>query len=287
MSAERRLHFVTLTLALVGCHHTLDLALTLSSSSCTVPVPAGGSILYEVLITGPDGSGASTSCGGCLAVPTTLADENAILAFLRANAPSCSSVAPNSELQVALTAWSIPSCSDARPSARVFCSASPSVPIPDGHADAVLSAVLSCDPTCGANLGSPDMGTCVSGCAVSTCAPCCTVSYSGTADSDQSCPTACSCLLSCSGPDTCHFSCEAGSTCSASADNANAGVVDCKPGANCQLKCGASLGDRCTLNCNGGACLIECSGGNCDLTGCLGMVTTCPGNVRVCGRACP
>jgi hypothetical protein len=95
--------------------------------------------------------------------------------------------------------------------------------------------------------------------------------------------------LSCSGPNNCHFSCAGSSTCSASADNANAGVVDCSAGASCQLKCGNNLSDNCTLNCNGGACLIDCgtSGGNCNLSGCSGGVTNCPGNVKVCGRACP
>jgi hypothetical protein len=291
MCGERRLYLAAIALALVGCgNHSLDLALGLATDTCTVPVPAGGSILYQIAIEGPvDGGGASSLCGGCLAVPNALADSNAILMFLRANAPACANVKPNSSIQIALTAYKVPACTDGQPSTRAFCAQSPSLPIPDGHADAVVSATLTCDPTCGANLTPPGTGQCVSGCAPSACSPCCTDSYSGNGDSNQTCPSGCSCALSCTGPSSCHFSCPTGSTCTASADNANMASVDCSSGATCQLKCGNNVGNSCTLNCNNASCLIDCGMNvdNCTINNCSGAVMNCPGNVKVCGRACP
>jgi hypothetical protein len=289
MCGKRRLRLAALALALVGCgDHRLDLAVTLASDSCTVPVPAHGSILYQLAIEGPVDGGTSTLCGVCLEVPNALPDAPAIVTFLRANAPACANITPNSQLQLRLTAWKVPSCADGQPPTRVFCSQSPSVAVPDGHADAVIPVPLTCDPTCGANLVPAGTGGCVNGCTASACSPCCTDSYSGSADSNQSCPSGCSCALSCSGPNTCHFSCTAGTTCAASANNANDAVVDCASGATCQLKCGNNLGDTCTLNCNNASCLLDCgmNGNSCDLK-CPGTVTSCPGNVKVCGRSCP
>ena len=283
---------LALSLVLVGCgDHHVDLSLALATSSCTVPVPAGGSILYQVGINDAADGGASSLCGGCLAVPAALADANAIVAFLRANAPACTNVRPGSQLRIALTAWKVPGCSDSQSATRVFCSQSQPVVLPNGHADATLSVALSCDPSCGANVTPPGMGTCVSGCLASACSPCCTDSYSGSSDSSQACPAGCSCGLSCTGPNRCHFSCAASTTCTASADNGGDGVLDCVAGASCQLKCGNNLDGNCTLNCNGGTCLVDCgsngNGGTCSLNNCAGTITSCPGNVKVCGRPCP
>jgi hypothetical protein len=288
---SRRMRLAALAWALAGCgNHRLDLGIALATNTCTVPVPAGGSILYQVAIDGPaDGGGSSSLCGGCLAVPNGLADANAIVTFLRANAPSCPNVKPNSQLQVALTAWKVPSCTDGQPSTRAFCAESQPVLVPDGHADATASLMFTCDPSCGSNVAPPDGGACVSGCPAAACSPCCTDSYSGSADSNQSCPSGCSCVLSCSGPSNCHFSCAANATCTASADNADNGMLDCAAGASCQLQCGDNIGNDCRLNCNGGACLVSCgmNANNCQLNGCGGAVTSCPGNVKVCGRSCP
>jgi hypothetical protein len=140
------------SIALIGCgSHNLDLYLALASDSCTLPVPAGGSVLYQMTMSNPinaaDG-GASSSCSACLAVPNALPDSKAILAFLRANVPPCPNVHPNSQIQVALTAWSVPSCPGAQSSTRAFCSQSQSVTLPDGHGDAVVSVVLTCNPSC-------------------------------------------------------------------------------------------------------------------------------------------
>jgi hypothetical protein len=158
-STERIARAVVLALSLAGSascgNHQLSLSMALASDSCTVPVPAGGSILYQVTAadTPGDGGTISTFCGGCLAVPGMLADSNAILDFLRANAPTCSGVKANTSLRVALTAWSVPGCPDGAPTQRVFCSQSPPVTLPDGHSDAVVSVVITCDPTCGGSTG--------------------------------------------------------------------------------------------------------------------------------------
>jgi len=134
-----------------GCGaHQLDLALALASDSCTSGVPASGSILFQVTpgSGGIDGGGARAFCGACLAVPSPLADANAILAFLRANAPACPGIAPGGTLRVALTAYGTPDCTDSTTSPKIFCSTSPEVPLPDGRADAVVSVVLTCDVGC-------------------------------------------------------------------------------------------------------------------------------------------
>jgi hypothetical protein len=144
-----RLLRLGLLLLMAGCaDHTLDLSIALATDSCDIPVPAGGSVLYQVTGGAPADGGASTSfCGGCLPVTAALADANGILDFLRATAPSCQGIKPNTSLRVTLTAYSSPGCND--PTARVFCSASPPVTLPDGHADAVVSVTLTCDPGCG------------------------------------------------------------------------------------------------------------------------------------------
>jgi hypothetical protein len=157
--------------ALVGCgDHRLDLYLALASDSCTVPVPAGGSILYHLSTGAADDGGANSFCDGCMPVPNALPDSNAILTFLRANAPTCPNLQPNSKLQVALTAWSVPSCPNVESSTRAFCSQSQPVTVPDGHGDAVVSVVLTCNSSCssmctpttckalGFNCGSVDNG---------------------------------------------------------------------------------------------------------------------------------
>jgi hypothetical protein len=133
--------------AAAGCaNHELDLSLALATDSCTTPVPAGGSLLYQITGEAGDASTTTSMCGGCLAVPATLADANAILGFLRTNAPTCPGVKPSSSLRVNITGYSAPGCAD--PTTRVFCSQSPTVTLPDGHADAVVQVTLTCDPTC-------------------------------------------------------------------------------------------------------------------------------------------
>ncbi|HEY7955760.1 MAG TPA: hypothetical protein VII38_10730 [Polyangia bacterium] len=148
-SSKLRLALLGCLLALVGCdHHRLDLSLALARDSCTIPVPAGGSILYQVTSgAAPDG-GDRSFCGGCLPVTTALDSTDQILAFLRGSAPACAGVAPDSTLRVALTAFSAASCPDVAGPARLFCSESPPIALPDGRSDAVVSVVLTCDPAC-------------------------------------------------------------------------------------------------------------------------------------------
>jgi len=82
-------------LALAGCGpRALDLTLTVDASGCTLMVPPGGSLSYQVEANGSasvDG-GAGSFCGGCLAVSSAIASSDALVAFLRANAPSCAGV---------------------------------------------------------------------------------------------------------------------------------------------------------------------------------------------------
>jgi hypothetical protein len=66
-------------------------------------------------------------------------------------------------------------------------------------------------------------------------------------------------------------------------------VLDCSPGATCQLKCGNNVGNSCTLHCHSASCLIDCGANaqDCTLDCSGGSVMSCPGDVKVCGRACP
>jgi hypothetical protein len=134
-------------LATLGCEaRRLDLALSLASDSCTQTVPAGGSFLYQMSAEGIDVDGSSLSfCGACLPVDTALTTPDAMVAFLRDSAPSCPGVHPSSTLAVKLTAFDVPMCPPSRP---LFCSESPTVPLPDGTQDAVVPLVLTCDSSC-------------------------------------------------------------------------------------------------------------------------------------------
>lgn len=133
--------------------------------------------------------------------------------------------------------------------------------------------------------------TCSNSCATS-CAPCCKESCTNGNGCTQSCPGGggCNCDFSCSGTNSCSVSCAGGSTCVALADNADDGTLSCSGNATCWLKCGSNLSNSCTLNCMGNAsCRIDCgtSVGSCNLNNCSNGPTSCPNNVKVCGRACP
>jgi hypothetical protein len=84
-------------------------------------------------------------CGACLPVAADLTTPAALLDFLRANAPRCAGVRPGSTLAVSVTAYSAPMCST--PS-RIFCSQSPTAPLPDGTEDAEISFTLTCNRAC-------------------------------------------------------------------------------------------------------------------------------------------
>ena len=136
-------------LVLSGCGpRALDVALTIDASGCALAVPAGGSVLYQVEANGAgsvDG-GAGSFCGGCLAVDSALSGGDALIAFLRAHAPSCGGVHPGTTLAVRVTGWSAGGCPAAN--AEAFCADAPSVLVPDGTRDATLTLNLVCKPQC-------------------------------------------------------------------------------------------------------------------------------------------
>jgi hypothetical protein len=128
-----------------GCTtRRLDVLLSLAADSCTIEVPSGGSLFYQV--TSAEVDGGTGVCGACLPVAERLATPEQMVAFLRVAAPSCPGIKPGSSLRVRLEAWASPGC--AATATRLFCSLSPPLPIPDGRTDAVASAVLTCDPSC-------------------------------------------------------------------------------------------------------------------------------------------
>jgi hypothetical protein len=134
----------------IGCGpRALDVTLTVDASGCTLAVPAGGSLLYQVEANGSvaDGGGGSF-CGGCLAVDAPITTSAELIAFLRVHAPSCGGVHPETELGVRVTGWSLPGCPAADTPA--FCADGPTVLVPNGRDDATLTLPLVCKMQCSA-----------------------------------------------------------------------------------------------------------------------------------------
>jgi hypothetical protein len=132
---------LALALLLSSCgDRRADLVLALPSDTCSIAIPAGGSILYQV------SAGSGSFCGGCLAVTNALTNADMTLAFLRANAPACNGVQPNATLTVSLTAFSTANCPTGM--SQVYCAKSAPVKTPDGSSDAQLAVVLTCDTSC-------------------------------------------------------------------------------------------------------------------------------------------
>ncbi len=128
----------------------LDMTLMIDATGCTLSVPAGGSLLYQVEANGSllvDGGGGSF-CGGCLAVTTAITTSDQLVSFLRANAPSCGGVHPNTTLAVRVTGWSVGGCPPAN--APTFCADGPSVLVPDGTSNGTVTLALTCKPQCSA-----------------------------------------------------------------------------------------------------------------------------------------
>jgi hypothetical protein len=143
---NRALVAVALAAAFGSCGpRALDLSLTVDASGCTLSVPAGGSLLYQLEA---NGSGAGAFCGGCLAVDGAIATSDDLLAFLRAHAPSCGGVHPGTTIGVRVTAWSSGGC--AATVAPSFCADAPTVLVPDGTSDASVALHLLCKPQCSA-----------------------------------------------------------------------------------------------------------------------------------------
>jgi hypothetical protein len=85
-----RAAFIALALALAACGpHRLDLVITIDAASCTLNVPAGGSVLYQVEANGSGLSGGGSFCGGCLPVDNAISGPDAMVASLRTAAPAC------------------------------------------------------------------------------------------------------------------------------------------------------------------------------------------------------
>jgi hypothetical protein len=147
--------FISLALTLVvgaaGCGpRKLDLVLTIDAGACMLTVPAGGSILYQVLANGSamgDG-GPGSFCGACLTVDSAINGPDELVSFLRAHAPSCAGVHPDSTLGVRVTGWSTAGCP--QQSNPGFCADAPSVLVPDGTHDATLMLALGCKAQCSA-----------------------------------------------------------------------------------------------------------------------------------------
>jgi hypothetical protein len=144
--------FVSLVAALVvaGCGpRNLALVLTIDedAGTCMLTVPAGGSVLYQVLANvGISDGGPGSFCGACLAVDSSLAGPDEVVAFLRAHAPSCGGVHPGTTLGVRITGWPVAGCpSQGNPS---FCAGAPTVLVPDGTRDATLMLALECRAQC-------------------------------------------------------------------------------------------------------------------------------------------
>ena len=149
-AAAGALAAVTLAaVALAGCGpRALDVTLTVDASGCNVALPAGGSLLYQVEANGSvavDGGGPSL-CGGCLAVDSAINSRDELVAFVRAHAPSCGGVHPNTTLAVRITGWTAGGCPTTN--ADQFCADGPSVLVPDGTSDATVTLSLVCKPQC-------------------------------------------------------------------------------------------------------------------------------------------
>ncbi|MGZ3440827.1 MAG: hypothetical protein ACXVDD_14990 [Polyangia bacterium] len=133
-------------LALAGCGpRALDVTLTVDATGCTLTVPAGGSVSYQVEANGIS-AGSGSFCGGCLTVDSAIAGSDALIAFLRAHAPSCAGVHPGTTIAVRVTGWSSGGCPAAN--APNFCADAPSQLVPDGTSNATLSFALTCKPQC-------------------------------------------------------------------------------------------------------------------------------------------
>lgn len=149
--ARRLALALALAPALAACGpRQLDVALTIDTTGCTLSLPTGGSVLYELSANGQvalDGGGGSF-CGGCLGVDAPIDTADALVAFLRTHAPSCAGVEPDTTLRVRVTGWSVAACPPQPVATPTFCAEAPSVLVPDGKHDATVTMDLACMPQC-------------------------------------------------------------------------------------------------------------------------------------------
>lgn len=135
---------VLLCLAACG-ERSLGLQLEVAPT-CAVSVGKGGSVLYEVFITSPDGI-VSSVCGACLDPPNTISNGAALIDFLRTAAPACHNVQPDSRLTVRVVGWDVPMCPAGAPSMNLCVESAPQA-APDGHSDADSPTMLKCSTAC-------------------------------------------------------------------------------------------------------------------------------------------
>jgi hypothetical protein len=141
----RRAAFVAcLTLAACGSH-ALDMQLTIAAD-CTFMVPAGGGVLYEIVVDARGDGGAPRVCGGCVPVSSTITSAMSLLAVLRQSAPSCV-VSPGATLHVRLDGFADETCATV-PTANRLCGISGAVVAGDGHGDESTMATVSCAAGC-------------------------------------------------------------------------------------------------------------------------------------------
>jgi hypothetical protein len=143
-----RATLLALLVGSISCgSRALDVTLSIDGSGCTLSVPAGGSLLYQVEANGATAATGSL-CGGCLAVDTPIAGADALVAFLRAHAPSCNGVHPDTTLAVRVTGWGVAGCPAGN--APTFCADGPSQLVPDGTSNATVALALTCMAQCSA-----------------------------------------------------------------------------------------------------------------------------------------
>lgn len=116
----------------------------------------------------------------------------------------------------------------------------------------------------------------------------------------HACSAATSCTTTCGDGGTCIVNGGKAMSVSATAEATSLVQVDClaagtcsatcADGASCEIDCkdaGTCTAIQCT---SGSSCLLDCTGtavGSCGFSQCTEGMTTCPGDILVCGRACP
>jgi hypothetical protein len=93
--------------------------------------------------------------------------------------------------------------------------------------------------------------------------------------------------LDCSDAATCRLDCQPAEMCPVDCQRAGTCFIDCEENSSCDVDCTDS--PYCTLHCHAGAaCILRCQGATtCMFADCVGTMTTCPGGIQVCNRACP
>ncbi len=136
---------LALVAVVAGCgSRSLDVAIAIDGSGCTLSVPAGGSVLYQLEANGTTAGG--SFCGACLAVDAAINGSDALLAFVRAHAPACAGVHPGTTIGVRLTGFAVAGCPTGN--APAFCADGPTALVPDGTSNGAVMLTLACHAQC-------------------------------------------------------------------------------------------------------------------------------------------